>query len=60
MILANVASEKDRHDENLYFQVIIAVQPALCREDGKRWLTAMVFTTRTSGPGIEPGQKMNH
>ena len=29
-------------------------------EDGKWWLTAMVFTTRTSGPGIEPGQNMNH
>lgn len=46
MILTNFASEKDRHDENLYFQVIIAVR--------------MVFTTRTSGPGIEPGQNMNH
>ena len=32
----------------------------LKREDGKWLLTAMVFTTRTSGPGIEPGQNMNH
>ena len=36
------------------------VTQTFTREDGKWWLTAMVFTTRTSGPGIEPGQNMNH
>lgn len=36
------------------------VTQTFTREAGKWWLTAMVFTTRTSGPGIEPGQNMNH
>ena len=36
------------------------VTQTFTQEDGKWLLTAMVFTTRTSGPGIEPGQNMNH
>ena len=30
------------------------VTQTFTREDGKWWMTAMVFTTRTAGPGIDP------
>ena len=36
------------------------VTQTFTRENEKWLLTAMVFTTRVSGPGIEPDQKMNH
>ena len=36
------------------------VTQTFTREDGQWRLTAMVFTTRTSGPGIEPGQNANN
>ena len=30
------------------------------RENGKWWMTAMVFTTRTAGPGIAPNTPATH
>ena len=36
------------------------VTQTFTRENGKWWLTAMVFTTRTSGPGIDRNAPATH
>lgn len=36
------------------------VTQTFTREDGKWWMTAMVFTTRTMGPGIDPNAPTAH
>ena len=36
------------------------VTQTFTREDGKWWMTAMVFTTRTAGPGIDPNAPSAH
>ena len=36
------------------------VTQTFTREDGKWWMTAMVFTTRTAGPGIDPNAPAAH
>ena len=36
------------------------VTQTFTREDGKWWLSAMVFTTRMAGPGVEQPQMVNN
>ena len=36
------------------------VTQTFTREDGKWWMTAMVFTTRTAGPGIDSNAPSAH
>ena len=36
------------------------VTQTFTREDGKSWLSAMVFTTRMVGPGVEQSQMGNN
>jgi len=36
------------------------VTQTFTRENGKWWMTAMVFTTRTAGPGIDPNAPAAH
>jgi len=36
------------------------VTQTFTHEDGKWWMTAMVFTTRTAGPGIDPNAHAAH
>ena len=36
------------------------VTQTFTREDGKWWMTAMVFTMRTAGPGIDPNAPAAH
>jgi len=36
------------------------VTQTFTRENGKWWMTAMVFTTRTAGPGIDPNAPPAH
>ena len=36
------------------------VTQTFTHEDGKWWMTAMVFTTRTAGPGIDPNAPVAH
>jgi len=36
------------------------VTQTFTRENGKWWMTAMVFTTRTAGPGIDPNSQAAH
>lgn len=56
----DLMAAKDADALKEIFHPTFFVTQTFTREDGKWWMTAMVFTTRTAGPGIDPNAPSAH